>query len=410
MLSFSRPGCVKTGVEGCVFAFGSTTGESYLFIRDLADGAQSTAQLVVDLATNETVVRKVSRHKKPLDSAQDLTKMRPDREARILAHLNDIIRNPTEPLPESFTPRWTTCISQEDLPVLSSGPNPKLECTRVSYWKLCNSGTLGDWLWGYGPDWMPVSMVARCIAQVSETLHVMYTAGPECIFHCDLHLHNVFVHFDSGSPWALPDFYLGDFGLARTASETKAESEAIYGDGDIAALLDSPPPGAAQLNHRRRWDMARFFSTLSDAVRFPIPDIGSVLAPPAPPTPPSPGKEPLVMTKQETGLQRLLMIIKFIDSQDQLLAAQNPRSRPPSLVEVVREAKKLESAALIEEQGSKKFELFMAPTREKAKGMAKGDPFIFTGGQGLAPGGRKALAAKYGDAKIEGPWTVMECE
>ncbi len=239
----------------------------------------------------------------------------------------------------------------------------------------------------------------------------MYTAGPECVFHCDLHLHNVFVHFEAGNPRALPDFYLGDFGLARTAGEAKSDTEAMYGDGDLAALLESPPPGASQANQRRRWDMERLLRALTDVFRFPIPDIGNVLGPQAPPTPPTPGRETPVLTPQETGLLRLLMMLKFIDSQDRMLAAHNMRSRPPSLLELVREARKLEVEALAVEQGSEQFESFMATARGKADRMARGGPaFVFTGGQGLPPARRKALAEKHGDANIEGPWSVVESE
>jgi hypothetical protein len=412
MFSFPRPGCVRTGTQGYAFVFGSTTGESYLFLRNIGVGAQSTAQLVVNTnpATPEVVVRKVSQHKLPLNSSHDLTKLRPDREVRILAHLNAILRNPAEPIPASFTPRWTNCISHEDLPVFSPGPNPKLECARVGYWKLCNGGTLGDWLWG-GVT-VPVSIVARCVAQVSETLHVMYTAGPECVFHCDLHLHNVFVHFEVGSPGqTLPDFYLGDFGLARTAGEPKSDIDDMYGEGPLAALLESPPLGVASVNQRRRWDMDRLLRALTDVFRFPVPDIGNVLGPQAPPTPPTRGKQALVLNKQETGLQRLMMMLKFIDSQDRMLAAHNARSRPPSLVEVVREARKLEAEALAIEQEGEEFKSFMATARERADAMARGGPpFVFMGGQGLPPARRKALAEKHGDLSIEGPWSVIESE
>jgi serine/threonine protein kinase len=416
MFSFPRPGCVQTGTPGYAYVFDAMSGESYIFLRDLAVGSQSKVQLVANIFTKEVVVRKVSKQTPPLNGASTLTNTPEDREVYIIDHLNSILHNPVHSFP-AFTPRWTTCLSHETMPVMSNGPRPRMEYMHVSYWKFCNAGSLSEWMrsWRTSPGTgsFPVSLIARCIAQVSQTLHIMYQAGPEPVYHCDLHLGNIFIHFDDPShPGSLPDFYLGDFGWSRTATEARADSLALYGNGTpILSSLSipassfttftthsnttlrtsaSPPPDTAPPHQRRKWDITRFLQGLDSLVELAIS--------PANHNPPQ-SSEPAA------GLKQLIAMLRFVDAQEQRLAALNPHSRLASLVEVVREAKNLEVASLAVERGREEFRGFVEGRRGVATEMVTGArPYVFTGGhmQGLSREVGRMRAERFGRENIGG--------
>lgn len=335
MLPFPKIGPV-TETRGYAFVFDSVSGDSYAFLQKLAEGSQCKVQLVVNLATHQIVVQKVSKKYLPLEDGHNPTTDVPeDQEIRTLQHLNSFtLTDPFHPL-ASLTPRWITCLSYDTVPTTTPGPDGPIPVnTRVSYWQLCNGGAVVDWYrtWGRtatrdsdnGPPF-PVSFIARCIAQVCETLHVMYQVGPEAVFHSDLHLANIFVHFDDDDANAgpLPNFYIGDFGWARTATEARADGVRLYGDsgGSSSRSFSSgggvspPAPGTAPPAHRRRWDVERFYSALQGLRRLALPPSSS-----NPLIPPGPSG----LSEQEAGLQRLMMMVEWMDSQDQLLAARNP--------------------------------------------------------------------------------------
>ncbi|AEO62929.1 uncharacterized protein THITE_2036996 [Thermothielavioides terrestris NRRL 8126] len=426
MFTFPSAGCVETGKAGYAFIFDSKLGESYIYLEMLGVGSQSTVQLVANIFTHEVAVRKVSKRKLPLKDMYDLTKLREDREVRILDYLESVRLNPVHPQP-ALTPRWTTCISHDDFPVMSDGPKPKLVCTRVTYLKLCNSGTLVDWSrdWTMGRDLgdfdengcfqpapklrrkeaprFPVCILARCIAQVCETLHVMYQAGPEAVYHCDLHTGNVFVHLDrtdGSDDDALPDFYIGDFGWSRTATESLADSVAMY-KMEQARAAGTTPPG-----RRRRWDVTRFASSLGTLISLAKAEKldGDGKAPAGE------KQQKEARAKAVAGLEQLIGMIQCLDEQDALMAAKNDRSRPPWLMELVREAKELEQVALAAERDSEYFRAFMALVKHRAAELnsAAEKPYVFTGGAGLTHELAKASAETYGRVNIPGPWSLIE--
>ncbi len=422
MLSFSQTGPAPAETTGYAFVFDSMSGDSYAFLQNLAEGSQCKVQLVANLATHQIVVQKVSKENLPLkDGHSSTTDFPEDQEIRTVQHLNSFARvDPCHPL-ISLTPRWTICLAHDTLPTTTHGPDgPIPGYTHVSYWQFCNGGTIADWYrtWGRtatrdsddGPRF-PVSFIARCIAQVCETLHVMYQVGPEAVYHCDLHLANIFVHFADGDANAgpLPDFYIGDFGWARTATEARADAVRLYGEsgGSSSRSLSPggggplPAPGTALPTQRRRWDVERFFSALQGLRGLALPPSSSnPLIPP--------GSQGL--SKQEAGLQRLMRMMEWMDSQDGQLAARNPGSRPPSLMELVREAKMLEEVALAAEQGTEVFKELVEMGRswvEKTKGEK---PVVFTtpGEKGQLPETTKQSAEEFGRAKVAGPWRLME--
>ena len=421
MLPFPKIGPV-TETRGYAFVFDSVSGDSYAFLQKLAEGSQCKVQLVVNLATHQIVVQKVSKKYLPLEDGHNPTTDVPeDQEIRTLQHLNSFtLTDPFHPL-ASLTPRWITCLSYGTVPTTTPGPDGPIPVnTRVSYWQLCNGGAVVDWYrtWGRtatrdsdnGPRF-PVSFIARCIAQVCETLHVMYQVGPEAVYHSDLHLANIFVHFDDDDANAgpLPNFYIGDFGWARTATEARADGVRLYGDsgGSSSRSFSSgggvspPAPGTAPPAHRRRWDVERFYSALQGLRRLALPPSSS-----NPLIPPGPSG----LSEQEAGLQRLMMMVEWMDSQDQLLAARNPGSRPPSLVELVREAKTLEGVALAAEQETEVFKELLEMGRSWAEKIKGEKPVVFTtpGEEGQLPEITKQSAEEFGRAKVAGPWRLME--
>ncbi len=433
MSGFPQAGGDQGAPPGYVYVFDTPSNESYIFIRRLAEGAQSKVNLVAHAQTRQVVVQKVNKDLliRPSSDSSLLTTLaessanNEEREIRILRLLHSF-----PPMP-SFTPRWMLPISYQAIPLHPGQPRP---CSSISYWPVCNGGSLAEWARAWrehnshalGPSTFtsnttfltdtpahnnsgsatpralipfPVSVIARCVAQISETLHVIYQAGPEAVYHCDLHIGNVFVHFPGGSNGVLPDFYLGDFGYARTANETAADQAAIA-DRAAAAVARClakvpgagyrPPPPQFQpppLHHqRRRWDMTRFIDTLLG----PVGLAGS-------------GGE------MRTALARLMAMAKFLDRQDEELAVRNPRSRPPWLVELIREAKKLEEAALAAEQGTESFQLFAQLAEAQVEFMTGGKPFVLaTAGPGMSPEMGKAYAENFGLRRVAGPWRLVD--
>ncbi|KAH6854669.1 hypothetical protein B0I37DRAFT_422372 [Chaetomium sp. MPI-CAGE-AT-0009] len=144
-------------------------GRRFLFIRNIGGGFKSVVQLVKDVETGKNIVRKA------------------DIDGKL--HHQD---------PEGGTKYHS-----------------------VSYWKLCNGGSVREWRRRPAIDGRrihaPTSIFARMIRQVLSAFQWMYTAGPDPLYHLDVHAGNIWINWprDTG----LPDFYLGDFGSARFAHD-----------------------------------------------------------------------------------------------------------------------------------------------------------------------------------------------
>ncbi|KAH6626476.1 hypothetical protein B0J18DRAFT_455707 [Chaetomium sp. MPI-SDFR-AT-0129] len=471
---------VRTGQAGYAYLFTTGSGTSYLFNRPLFSGSQSHVQLVTNTLTHELTVQKVSKLRPVLQTADNLTKVPEDNEIRIIYLLNDLAQHPVNPLPE-LTPRWTTLISHENVAVTKQGPSsipPRTEHVRVSYWKLCNGGNLAtlasDWAGGLIPGiapghLFPVCVVALCIAQVCETLHFMYHAGHETIYHSDLHAANIFLHFTSDNTsthnHGLPDFYLGGFGWATTASEDQAYSAAWHKEyqykyictSDLPYPMDGfvkpqPAPGTQDPDERRRWDMGRFLEGLQDLIQHtltpytpknnntnnainnlfsPAPhltwtDPNNPHQPKTQPKAPTPAPQ---ATPQATALQTLLKTFTTLHTHETSLATHSPIRRPPSLLPLINQAHKLANDAFTIEQHDPALQAFLAWGRARAAETLGVKPFVFGSGEGEKEGSdgkwgrsrgsrnsemaavreiRVARAEVYGDACVAGPWRVVE--
>ena len=178
-----------------------------LFVRSLGEGAESHAQCVWHLETDQARVRKVRLYRLPANQAQNA-----DNETRIVEFIRTI------PVPQGCTPRYAELFSHRAESIHAGDPGKPAKWTRVSYWAHYNGGDLGR----FKKTWMsegieiPLPIIARFIGQLCHTLWYLQS-GPVAVFHHDLHTSNIFLHWQDDAK--LPDFYIGDFGLAILSTE-----------------------------------------------------------------------------------------------------------------------------------------------------------------------------------------------
>lgn len=267
---------------GYVYLFDSTIPhQRYYFVSELGYGVQSHAQLVLDRETGLKVVQKVDRKLRPStlehEEPADITILRRLISSHRLA---------------DYRPRWITLLNYDQVPAYQETERAGTHLNyQVSYWKFCNGRTLYNMvdpyileqtLWlagnqnGTAPGVplpkIPISLVARAIRNICETLEVMYQGGTEAVYHCDLHASNIFLHWTKEDP--LPEFYIGDFGMARTASQSLLDSKKFCPKNGIPfdkQPQGTKPPDVAPEGSQRRWDfvinhecsLARFFGVMS---------------------------------------------------------------------------------------------------------------------------------------------------
>ena len=198
------------GKERYAYMFKSGS-RRFLFIRHFGSGVESVAQLVEDLDTGETLIRKVtaSRLQQQHTVGEDPRLKKPN-EIRILDAIRDSFRAPDPRYP----PYIAECYGHDYIKSKDTGSTGWPKYSSVSYWKLYNGGSVTE-RWLTGEITPPLMAVARMIHQVLSTLQYLCTAGKKPIYHGDIHLGNVWVHWKADT--LLPDFYLGDFEDARFA-------------------------------------------------------------------------------------------------------------------------------------------------------------------------------------------------
>ncbi|KAL2269690.1 hypothetical protein VTJ83DRAFT_1874 [Remersonia thermophila] len=391
--TFLSDNLVETGKDGVAFL---VRGGKYIVHKVITGGVQNRVQIVADVHTKELFVRKTSKKQFRYTGSHgpSSTDIPVDDEIRILESLNSFpLRDPKYP-DERLRPRWITCVRYYEAPDAARGNR----ATRVSYWKLCNGGTLHDLI--EKNDRVPVSVLARCIAQVCETLHVMYHCGKEPVYHCDLHLANVFVHWPGGAAYKnKPDFYIGDFGYSRTASQSWIDTACCYG---AAAAFErrqwelahdrkySEPPRVAQPGCRRRWDIAHFLGILAyklDRKRM--------------------GRHPGFNL-----LKELLDELQKLDDKDHKLATRDPTSKPPPLLPMAKTAREVEAVALRAERDMESYDAFLENGREAVRSLTYRPPFVWDRKMSRRPALTpfeviKQDAMEWGFHELGGDWTVI---
>lgn len=215
----------------------------YLFVRNLGQGVQATAQLVLHLESGECHVRKV--FKNPGTLQQIIALGAHVSEARILTLLQAAAQatnsNDTHIVTvfgSSYAEVPSTGSAQLVVPVLCIG--------------FCNGGDLS------GLQDAPESIVFRMVLHVAQALKFMYANS---VMHNDLHSGNVLVNLtgDEGI-----DFYVGDFGHATSRSETEA-AEKWFGF-DAFFLIDLIHEVREERVSREMQDILRELSDLADNV------------------------------------------------------------------------------------------------------------------------------------------------
>ena len=193
-----------------VHLFESANGP-YLFVKHLGEGAESHAQCVRQLETNQLQVRKVRLHRLDARQVRDT-----DNEIRITQFLKTLL------VPYGNYPRYAQLLSHQDEPMLTGNSKTNQKWSRVSYWRYYNGGDLSR----FKQSWMserieiPLPIIARFIGQVCHTLW-LFQSGPVSVFHRDLNMSNIFLHWQAGSP--LPDFHVGDFGKSGLSTEVDTD-------------------------------------------------------------------------------------------------------------------------------------------------------------------------------------------
>ncbi|KAK3403367.1 hypothetical protein B0T20DRAFT_486349, partial [Sordaria brevicollis] len=409
-----------------VYRFDSTIPHlQCYFVRSLGYGVQSYAQLVMDRETGLKVVQKVDKRLHP----SNLQEEEP-------AEISILRRLTTSHGLAGYQPRWITLLNYEKVPLYQeTKPSCGNLSHQVSYWKFCNGGTLHGLLRPYimqqepllygelcrqngQPSLsvlpkLPISLVARAIRHICETLEVMYQGGSEPVYHCDLHTNNIFLHWTKEDP--LPQFYIGDFGMAKTATQSLLNRRPLNHQLEGTAL-----PGVAPDEcRRRRWDLITHHLTSNFMLMVGIAakDATSGTTDSLRPQPQAPRRssntagrdlvKQIARDKNEPAwrhrhneantnsprsrqdnnyraahlahhLNILFQNLETLNEQDQLTAVLHPHLRPPSLAHIIELARQLENESLQHELNTTIIKDFVGRKKGKALFQEFGTkPFVF---------------------------------
>jgi len=184
--------------------------EIYLFVKVLGKGNEGEAQLVVKRSTGELYVRKVLRPRvenQPYGSTHEVSAV------RLLQGYQT----------NGFDPRIVHLEFDQDVQVTTS----TTWWARESYWSFHNAGNAAHWFYGEDKNFVspPVSLTARYLRHLYSSILFMRHGGHRVVYHRDLHLNNVLLHFEEGA--RLPDAYVGDFGHAGWLGRSAPQSEHV---------------------------------------------------------------------------------------------------------------------------------------------------------------------------------------
>ncbi|KAL2015368.1 hypothetical protein VTK56DRAFT_5765 [Thermocarpiscus australiensis] len=217
--------------------FKDTTGH-YLFIKSLGIGVSCQSQLVLHCETGELRVRKVLHRRVPLAQRNRTNGTGGNRmEQPEVEFCNDVRIAKflaSRALQAGVNLRMPKVLSASTITDQRSG-----KYSRVSYWSLCNGGSLSSFAhncWDKAFN-MPEGLVLRFLQHALEMLHFMYATLPDPLFHGDLHSNNVLLHFPPGCN--VPDFHLIDFGQARPAAYLARDPTLSWDIPDLLRILET---------------------------------------------------------------------------------------------------------------------------------------------------------------------------
>ncbi|KAK3376045.1 hypothetical protein B0T24DRAFT_699032 [Lasiosphaeria ovina] len=425
------------------------TGDKYLFVRNIASGLQSHAQLVQNMDTDELLVRKVSVRR---------CKSNEEPKLGVESEILDLLKSFPRPESAADQPHLAELLYKEDRRTKAGDEDervrqetkesgtqrvtPRLDTYyHISYWKFYNCGTLRD-LWTLKPRGaikplrIPYAVMARSIRQVCATFQFMYRAGPEAVYHRDAHGGNIFVHYEACND--LPDFYLGDFDLSKTASQAQAETKEFFQPGNQGVKGRAPPLDITLAGRRPEADLYVFINEVERGATaaaaggdVPRPDylktryaneyqrhyraqqvqaimqarkdgnnptIAALQPPPEVPA------EPVT---HMALLEDIVEMLRTLRTEESELARTRPQSRPVDLTMVIQAASNLERACLsagpLDERRTETYLAFCEAGRElaglKGPGPADPRPFVFR-----APSQEAAMRPVLAHPQRLGPW------
>ncbi|KAK0726765.1 hypothetical protein B0T26DRAFT_747172 [Lasiosphaeria miniovina] len=217
-----------------------------LFVRALDNGRDCQAQLVYHIQTGEHRVRKVLAPRVPASEPPTARERRFDADVNTARTLFAAAAGRTKlRIPEVLSDRKTV-----------SPDGNKSTC--VSYWRLCNGGSIGALLNAckrHGAS-LPRVVVFRLLRHVLETLELMYQQcerGP--VFHLDLSDENLLLDFNGAED--MPELYVIDLGRAgRFPLPRRDRSWDVVDVLYLAECLVSQTSGAqlpGQYQRERNW-------------------------------------------------------------------------------------------------------------------------------------------------------------
>ncbi|KAK1837214.1 hypothetical protein QBC39DRAFT_336484 [Podospora conica] len=185
-------------------SFKDQADNCYVYIKILAQGTQGAAQLVRRFTDDgPLMVRKIERPPVHGTEAPDALN-----EVRISELLQAMALTPNG---MKFDKPFIIALHGTHSTRL-----PDNLWARESYWSFCNGGTIANRMWSpasLGFARPPFAAIGKYVRQVGSSLLFMRFAGPKPVYHHDMHLSNIFLHFVEGQD--LPDFYIGDLGWSN---------------------------------------------------------------------------------------------------------------------------------------------------------------------------------------------------
>ncbi|ETI28683.1 hypothetical protein G647_01134 [Cladophialophora carrionii CBS 160.54] len=177
-------------------------GDGYLFCRPLGNGMEGVTSIVRSITNNKDYVRKKT---KPTSAKA--------------SHRNGI-RCPEVELYEEF-PKIPTLVRSQDFNVLPKGHAAFNDFKSTSIiFEYCNGGSLDRFFAVLERERIlpPQALVLQLIDHLMEAVDFVHRYCEPPVIHQDVHEGNIFLHFPNPDS-KLPDFLLGDFGLARRAAD-----------------------------------------------------------------------------------------------------------------------------------------------------------------------------------------------
>lgn len=182
--------------------------DGHLFAHPLGGGASCATSLVLPIASDGVGTPRVRKFLNPAGTLRQpgVSEAEFNQDASVARELHDAAHHAGRTL--LIPPVLADSVTLAGIAAgARRGP-------RVSYWGLCNGGTLLRFIVSCASARVapPCGLLLRFLQQALETLEFMHSALDVPVFHHDLHTENLMLHFAPGQ--VFPDLYVIDFGRA----------------------------------------------------------------------------------------------------------------------------------------------------------------------------------------------------